>query len=97
MAKRIKNNHSKILREIKRYSKDNTERPRRKMRLVILGFVLLLAWSWTNNAAVSGIAWLAFLVVGIFIALDIRYLLGRNPMDSIIHNMAKQFEKHSDY
>jgi hypothetical protein len=64
---------------------------------MILGFVLVLTWSWTHNVEISGLAWLAFLVVGIFIALDVRYLLGRNPMDGIIHNMAKQFEKHSDY
>lgn len=97
MAKPMKNRHSKILREIKRYSKDDTERPRRKLRLIILALVLGLVWAWTNNPAVSGLAWMAFLVVGVFIALDVRYLLGRNPMDSIIHNMSKQFEKHSDY
>lgn len=97
MAKPIKNRHSKILREIKRYSKDDVERPRRRIRLAVLAFLLLIAWGWTNNAAVSGIGWLAVLAIGIFMAFDIRYLLGRNPMDGIIRNMAKQFEKHSDY
>jgi hypothetical protein len=97
MAKPTKNRHNKILREIKRYSKDHIQRPKRKIRLVILSFALLIAWGWTTNAEVSGIAWLVFLAIGIFIALDVRYLLGRNPMDSIIRNMAKQFEKHSDY
>ena len=97
MAKQPNNRHSKILREIKRYSKDNTERPRRRMRLIVLSCILGIVWAWTNNAEVSGLAWLAFLAVVIFIAIDVRYLLGRNPMDSIIHNMAKQFEKHSDY
>lgn len=97
MAKSAKNRHSKILRDIKRYNNDDIQRPRRKVRLSILAFALFLAWSWTNNPEVSGIAWLAFLAIGIFIVIDVRYLLGRNPMDSIIHNMSKQFEKHSDY
>jgi MFS superfamily sulfate permease-like transporter len=97
MAKPMKNRHSKILRDIQRYSNDNIQRPKRKIRLAVLTFALLLVWPWTTHLAVSGPAWLAFLVIGIFMALDIRYLLGRNPMDSVIHNMAKQFDKHSDY
>lgn len=97
MAKRPNNRHSKILREIQRYSKDHIERPKRRQRLIILSVVLGIAWAWTNNQEVAGLAWLVFLAVVIFIAIDVKYLLGRNPMDSIIHNMSKQFEKHSDY
>lgn len=97
MAKPKKNRHDKILRDIKRYSNDNVQRPRRKMRFIVLSFALGVIWGWTNSPEVSGLAWLAFLLVGIFMALDARYLLGRNPMDSVLSNMAKQFEKHSDY
>ena len=87
------NRHSKILREIKRYSDDDVQRPKRKMRFVMLSFALGVIWGWTYNPEVSGLAWMAFLTVGIFMALDARYLLGRNPMDSIIRNMAKDLEK----
>jgi hypothetical protein len=97
MAKPTKNRHNKILREIKRYSNDNVQRPKRRTRLIVLSVALVIAWAWTYDVAVSGIAWLVFLTIGIFACLDVWYLLGRNPMDSIIRNMAKQFEKHSDY
>lgn len=96
MAKPTKR-HNKILREIQRYSNDDVQRPKRKMRFVMLAFALGVIWGWTNSPEVSGLAWMAFLTVGIFMALDARYLLGRNPMDSIIRNMAKDLEKHSDY
>ena len=92
-----KNNHSKILRQMKRYSNEEVQRPRRKIRLMVLAFCLLIAWAWTFSADVSGIAWLVFLAIGVFIALDIKYLLGRNPMNDVIANMSKQFEKHSDF
>lgn len=90
---RFQREHSKIIREMRRYEHDERERPRRKRRACVFIVVMLFALLWTLNAPVAGIAWIIFLIAGIWLAFDIRYLMHKDPMNSIIDALSQQFEK----
>jgi hypothetical protein len=85
---------TKVLKKLKKYKgKDEKTVSFRKYRIGLAIFCLGVGWMWSfaNDRGATVMGQVMMLVAGIYIALDVHYLLSPDPVDEIIGDLEQQF------
>lgn len=85
---------TQMLKKLNKYKKKDAKAIGfRKYRIGLALFLLTVGWIWSlaNDRGAMVMGQLMMLISGIYIFIDARYLLSRDPVDEAIDDLEQQF------